>query len=191
MQKYEDEILEWEPTRTVHLDSAVETDSDLVQEPAGQKLVEVLKKILVEDEATEYLRLGLAETGEIQRQKAIPGLKLPHFCWHKGPPEESRPCAVQADVAIRQANRAWEADPERLRSLCDEVTEVVDRSVWDKALAAGGDGWMQRTLEVASELPSDLDLTDEEEEEDSPTVQAEEGILPSAPPMEMTRSLKR
>jgi hypothetical protein len=50
---------------------------------------------------------------------------------------------------------------------------------------------MQRTLEVASELPSDLDLTDEEEEEDSPTVQAEEGILPSAPPMEMTRSLKR
>jgi hypothetical protein len=56
LQMYEDEILEWEPTRTVHLDSAVETDSDLVQEPAGQKLVEVLKKILVEDDWQRLVR---------------------------------------------------------------------------------------------------------------------------------------
>ncbi len=42
---------------------------------------------------------------------------------------------------------------------------------------------MQRTLEAASEFPSDLDLTDEEDL-DSPTAQAEEAILPFAPPME-------
>jgi hypothetical protein len=42
---------------------------------------------------------------------------------------------------------------------------------------------LQRTLEAASEFPSDLDLTDEEDL-DSPTAQAEEAILPFAPPME-------
>ncbi len=42
---------------------------------------------------------------------------------------------------------------------------------------------MQRTLEAASEFPSDLDLTDEEDP-DSPTAQAKEAILSSAPPME-------
>jgi hypothetical protein len=41
VQMYEEEILEWE--RTVHPDSDV--DLDLMQEPTGQKLVEVLEKI--------------------------------------------------------------------------------------------------------------------------------------------------
>jgi len=89
---------------------------------------------------------------------------------------------VQADAAIQLACRAWEADPERLRSVCGEVFEVADQSVWDKALAAGGDSQMERTPEAASKFPPDLDLTDEEEDPDSPTATAEEVTLPSSPP---------
>jgi hypothetical protein len=50
-------------------------------------------------------------------------------------------------------------------------------------LAAGGNGWMQRTPEAASEFPPDLNLTDEEGR-NSLAPPAEEAILPSAPPME-------
>jgi hypothetical protein len=224
---YEEEILEWERTRTVHPDS--DADPDPMQEPTGQKLVEALEKILAEDEAAEcppprladtawmrqvlrqatkvsclaeeicdtatkagwqpcafsiyrwrmeqeirhlYACFGgpdeeeavvkaqkkaktwltkahkgverardhigshlreVVEAGEIQRHTAIPGLELAHFCRHDGPPGESRPCAVQADAAIQRACRAWEADPERLWSICGEVFEVADRSTWDKA----------------------------------------------------------
>ena len=46
VQMYEEEILECERTRTVFPDSAVDTNPDLVQELIGQKLVEVLEKIL-------------------------------------------------------------------------------------------------------------------------------------------------
>ncbi len=47
VQMYEEEMLEWERTRTVCPDS--DADPDLVQEPTGQRLVEVLEKILAED----------------------------------------------------------------------------------------------------------------------------------------------
>jgi hypothetical protein len=60
VQMYEEEILEWERTRTVHPDS--DADPDLVQEPTGQKLVQVLEKNLAEDEAAEYPPLRLADT---------------------------------------------------------------------------------------------------------------------------------
>jgi phenolic acid decarboxylase len=42
VEMYEDEILERKQTRTDHTDSAVETDR--VQKPTGQKLVEALEK---------------------------------------------------------------------------------------------------------------------------------------------------
>ncbi len=59
---YEEEILECERTRTVFPDSAADTNPDLVQELIGQKLVEVLEKILWEDEAAECPPLRLADT---------------------------------------------------------------------------------------------------------------------------------
>ncbi len=263
---YEEEILEWEWTRTVHPDS--DADPGPIQEPTGQKLVEVLEKILAEDEAAECPPLKLADTawtrqvlrqatkvsclteeicdtvtkagwqpcaysifqwrmeqeirhlyacfggpdeeeavvkaqrkakmwlkkaqegverardhkssqlpgaveaGEIQRHTTIPGLELAHFFWHNGPPGESLPCAVQADAAIQRACRAWEADPERLRSVCGEVFEAVDRSVWDKALAARGDSGTKWTPEAASKFPPDL--TSSEEDSDSSTTDMED-----------------
>jgi hypothetical protein len=51
VQKFEDEILEWERTRTIRTDSATETGLDLDQEPMGQELVVVLEKILTEAES--------------------------------------------------------------------------------------------------------------------------------------------
>jgi hypothetical protein len=63
----------------------------------------------------------VTETGGIERREAVPGLGLPHSCQHGGPPEEIQPCTVQAEVAIRRAYRTWEADPSRLRGLCEEV----------------------------------------------------------------------
>jgi uncharacterized protein with LGFP repeats len=62
VQMYEDKTLEWKWTRTVHLNSATETDLDLVREPTDQKLVEALEKTLAEDEAAEYPELRLADT---------------------------------------------------------------------------------------------------------------------------------
>ncbi len=59
---YEEEILEWERTKTVCPDSVTDTDPDPVQEPIGQKLVEVLEKILAENEAAECPPLRLADT---------------------------------------------------------------------------------------------------------------------------------
>jgi hypothetical protein len=214
VQMYEEEILEWERTRTVRPDS--DAGPDLVQEPTGQKLVQVLEKILVEDEAAENPPLRLADTAwarqvlrqatkvlclaeeicdtttkawwqpcaysiyqwrmeqevrhlyacfggpdeeeavvkaqrkakmwlrkahesvarardrigsnlrkmggggadKVQRHAAIPDLELPHFCRHDGPPGESQPCDIQAFTTIQRACRAWEANPEHLRSVC-------------------------------------------------------------------------
>jgi hypothetical protein len=62
VQMYEDEILGWERMRSVHPDSAMETDLDLVREPTCQKLVEALEKVLAEDKAAEYPRQRLADT---------------------------------------------------------------------------------------------------------------------------------
>jgi hypothetical protein len=57
---YEEEMLEWERTRTVRPDSGA--DPDPTQEPTGQKLVEVLEKILAENEAAENPPLRLEDT---------------------------------------------------------------------------------------------------------------------------------
>ncbi len=62
VQMYEEEILEWERTKTVRPGSVTGTDPDPTQEPVGQKLVEVLEKILAEDEAAECPPLRLADT---------------------------------------------------------------------------------------------------------------------------------
>ncbi len=51
VQTFEDEIMEWERTRTIRTDSATETGSDLDQEPMGQELVVFLEKILTEAES--------------------------------------------------------------------------------------------------------------------------------------------
>jgi hypothetical protein len=52
-------------------------------------------------------------------------------------------------------------------------------------LVAGGHSWIRRAREAASEIPPDLDLTDDEEEDpDSSMTDTEEMTLPSAPPME-------
>jgi hypothetical protein len=49
--------------RTVHSDSARDTDSDLIREPTGQKLVEALEKALAEDiYAAKYPGRRLADT---------------------------------------------------------------------------------------------------------------------------------
>jgi hypothetical protein len=212
---YEEEMLEWERTRTVRPDS--DADPDPVQEPTGQKLVEVLEKILAEDEAAENPPLRMEDTtwtrwvlrqatkvlclakeicdtdtkagwqpcaysiyrwrmeqevrhlyacfggpdedeavvkvqrkaqlwltkahesveqareriglhlrkgvgaDHIQGQAAMPDLELPHFCQRDEPPGESRPCDMQAFTAIQWACRAWEANPERLPSICGKV----------------------------------------------------------------------
>ncbi len=60
MQICEEEMLEWEQTRTVHLDP--DADTDPAQEPTGQKLVEALEEILAENEAAEDPPLGLRDT---------------------------------------------------------------------------------------------------------------------------------
>jgi hypothetical protein len=60
VQMYEEEMLEWERTRTIHPDS--DADPDPAQEPTGQKLVDVLEKILAEDEAAENPPLRLEDT---------------------------------------------------------------------------------------------------------------------------------
>jgi hypothetical protein len=79
-----------------------------------------------------------------------------------------------------------------LRSVCGELIEAVEWSVWDKALAAGGKSWMKRMLDAASEFPSYLDLTDEEEDPDSPTAQAQEKFFPPHHPWRrMIHSLKK
>jgi hypothetical protein len=117
------------------------------------------------------------------RPKAVPGLGLPHSCQHGGPLEESRPCTLQAEVAIWWAYRAWESNLSRQRGLCEGVTELADRSVCDKALAAGGDIWMQRTPEAASGFPPYLALADMEGP-DQAALPEEEAILPSLPPLE-------
>jgi hypothetical protein len=57
---YEEEILEWERTRTVHPNS--DADPDPIWEPTGQKLVEVLEKIMAADETAECPPLRLADT---------------------------------------------------------------------------------------------------------------------------------
>jgi hypothetical protein len=51
VQTYEEEMLEWERTRTVRPDSGA--DPDPIREPTGQNLVKVLEKILAEKEAPE------------------------------------------------------------------------------------------------------------------------------------------
>jgi hypothetical protein len=259
-QMYEEEILEWERTKTVRPGSVMDVDPDLMQEPTGQKLVEVLEKILAEDKAAECPPLRLADTkwtrqalrqatkvscmaeeicdttpkagwqpcaysiyrwrleqevrhlyacfggpdeeeavakaqkkaktwltkahegiewardhiglhlsevvktGEIQRHIAVPGLELGHLCRHHGPPGESRPSAVQAEAAIQRACRAWEANLGRLQSVCGEIFEVADQSVWDKALAARGDSGMKWAPEAASEFPPDLTSSEEDSE---------------------------
>ncbi len=156
-----------------------------VQKKAKMRLTKVHEGI---KRARDHIGLHLCEVvknSEIQRHIAVPRLELAHFCLHDGPPGESRPCAMQADAAIQQACRAWEADPGRLGSVCGKVFEVEDRLVWDKALAAGGDSWMKRTPEAASEFPPDLDPTDDKEEDsDSSVTDTEEVTLPPAPPME-------
>ncbi len=60
VQMYEEEILEWERTRTVHPDSDAEPDP--MQEPTSQRLIEALEKILAEDEAPECPPLRLTDT---------------------------------------------------------------------------------------------------------------------------------
>ncbi len=60
VQMYEEEMLEWERTRTVRPDLGA--DPDPVQEPTGQRLVEVLEKILAKDEAAENPPLKPADT---------------------------------------------------------------------------------------------------------------------------------
>jgi hypothetical protein len=143
------------------------------------------------DRIGSHLR-KVAEADEIQRHAAIPGLELAHFCRHDGPPGESRPCDMQAFAAIQRACRAWEADPERLRSVCGEVFEVADRSTWDKALAARSNSSPKWTPEVASEFPPDLTSSEEDldssttdtEDSDSSSTDTEKATLPSAQPME-------
>jgi hypothetical protein len=69
VQMYEKDILEWERTKTVRPSSV--TDPDPMQEPIGPKLVEVLEKILAEDEAAVCPPLKLADTewmGQVLRQ---------------------------------------------------------------------------------------------------------------------------
>jgi len=56
----------------------------------------------------------VTEIDRIERRELVSGLELPHSCKHGGPPEESRPCAVQAEAAIQWAYRAREANPSRL-----------------------------------------------------------------------------
>jgi hypothetical protein len=90
---------------------------------------------------------------------------------------------VQAEVAIRWAYRAWEANQSRLRGLCEGATGVADRSVLSKALAAGGSDWMQRTPQGASKFPPDLELGGEEGQNPA-ALPEEEAILPSTPPLE-------
>ncbi len=117
---------------------------------------------------------------------AIPGLEMAHFCRNDGPPGESRPSAVQAGTAIQQACSAWDADPEHLQSVCSEIFEVVDQSVWDKALAARSHSGPKWTPEAASEFPPDLTSSEEEwdssstdtEDLDSSTTDMEEVTLP-------------
>jgi hypothetical protein len=96
---------------------------------------------------------------------------------------------VQAEVAIWRAYRAWEANPSRLRSLCGEVTKVVDRSVWDEALVAAGNSRMRRTSEAAYEFPPDLILTDDEEQDPAAALM-EVVILSPAPPVEERRAAR-
>ena len=60
----------------------------------------------------------VTEEDKIQRHAVAPDLELPHFCRHDGPPGESQPCDIQAFTTIQRACRAWEANPEHLRSVC-------------------------------------------------------------------------
>ncbi len=97
-----------------------------------------------------------AETVKIQRHVVVPDFELQHFCRHDGPPEESPPCDTQAFTAIQRACRAWEANAERLRSVCGEVFEAADRSTWDRALAMKSNSSPVWTPAAASEFPPDL-----------------------------------
>jgi hypothetical protein len=236
VQMYEKEILEWGRTRTVCPDSGA--DPDLTREPTGQKLVEVMEKILAENEAAEDPPPRLEDTAwtwRILRQatkvlclaeeicntatkarwqpcaysiyrwrmeqevghlcaccgdeeeavvkaqrkaktwltkahesverarehigshlRKVSDLELPHFCQHDGPPGESRPCDMQAFTTIQRACRAWEADPEQLRSICGEAFEPADRSTWDRALARKSNSSLARTPGAVSEFPPNL-----------------------------------
>jgi len=60
VQICEEEMLDWEQTRTVHPDP--DADPDPAQEATGQKLVEALEEILAENEAAEDPPLGPRDT---------------------------------------------------------------------------------------------------------------------------------
>jgi hypothetical protein len=62
VQMYEEEILEWERTKIVCPGSVTDAVPDLMQEPTGRKLVEVLEKIQAEDKAAECPPLRLVDT---------------------------------------------------------------------------------------------------------------------------------
>jgi hypothetical protein len=62
----------------------------------------------------------------LQLQRASK-LNVAQKCQHDGPPAESRPCEVQARIAIQRANCAWESGPRRMRELCGEYP---DRAGW-------------------------------------------------------------
>jgi hypothetical protein len=63
---------------------------------------------------------------------------------------------MQAFTAVERACRAWEADSERLQSICGEVFEAADQSTWDRTLAMKSESSPVWTRPAASEFPHDL-----------------------------------
>jgi hypothetical protein len=93
VQMYEEEILEWKWTRTVCPNS--NADPDPTQEPTGQKLVEVLEKILAEDEAAKNPPLELADTAwtwQVLRQATKVHCLAEEIC-DTATKDEWQPCA--------------------------------------------------------------------------------------------------
>ncbi len=93
VQICEEEMLEWERTRTVQPDP--DADTDPAQEPTGQRLVEALEGILAENEAAEDPPLGPMDTAwtrQVLRQ-ATKVLYLAEEVRDTATKEEWQPCA--------------------------------------------------------------------------------------------------
>jgi hypothetical protein len=90
---YEEEMLEWERTRSVHRNP--DADPDPAREPTGQKLVEALERTLAEDEAAESPPLRLEDTAwtrQVLRQ-ATKVLCLAEEVCNTATKEGWQPCA--------------------------------------------------------------------------------------------------
>ncbi len=93
VQICEEEVLDWERTRTVHPDPDV--DSDPAQGPTGQKLVEALEETLAEDEATKDPPPGSRDAAWMQQilRQATKVLCLTEEVCDTATKKEWQPCA--------------------------------------------------------------------------------------------------